>query len=163
MAVVPMQRSSDGAEVPAMADLTLLGHEAVAQRLADALRLFVGAGRRFELRAIAESTGIPESTLKAYRAGEILPTLPNTLRLIAVLPRGFAAMLLEPLGLTVVARHVASDSDDHAIAADVSAAAAVLTEALRDGRIDHRERAAMRPQLRELGQLCLSFAREGSD
>jgi hypothetical protein len=146
-----------------MADVSGLEQEAVAHRLADAMRLYVGAGRRFELRALAEATAIPDSTLKAYRAGDMLPTLVNLLKLLAVLPRGFAAQVLQPIGLTVIAREGVRDPDDHAVAADVSAATASITEALRDGRIDHRERAALRPMMRELGHLALEFAQLRED
>ncbi|HJQ55968.1 MAG TPA: hypothetical protein VJ890_03625, partial [Vineibacter sp.] len=53
----------------APADPAVPGEDAIRAAIADALRLYVGSGKRFSARAVAEATGIPEPTFKQYRAG----------------------------------------------------------------------------------------------
>jgi hypothetical protein len=116
-----------------------------------------GAGRWLP---IVEASGIPEATLKQYRSGDIALPAGRFVQLAAVLPAGFADQVLALAGLAVIEREGRRAGDDHALAADVSTALQVLLEALRDGRVDHRERAALQPLLREVGQLLLAAAED---
>ncbi|HJQ59409.1 MAG TPA: hypothetical protein VJ890_21055, partial [Vineibacter sp.] len=65
-----------------------------------------------------------------------------------------------PAGLAVLDRDGRRAGDDHGVLADVAAALQAIAEALRDGRIDHRERAALAPLARDVGQALLGFADE---
>jgi len=138
------------------------GEDVIRQRVADGLRLYVGSGRRYSTRAVVEATGIPEPTLKDYRSGAISMPVSRFVQLAAVLPAGFADQVVAPAGLAVLDRTAARANDDHALAADVASALQGLAEALRDGRIDHRERAALAPLAREIGQQLLAFAEQAS-
>lgn len=132
-----------------MADAALIGQEAAARAIADALRLWVGAGRRYSLAAVAAAGGIPERTVKSYRAGETTPSFANFLTLAGVLgPQFFNACLR---GLPFEVR--ATDPDDttpQELLADVCGFSAGLAQALADGRIDHRERPEILAGVRDL-------------
>ncbi|TXL72536.1 hypothetical protein FHP25_24895 [Vineibacter terrae] len=134
------------------------GEDVIRQRVADGLRLYVGTGRRYSMRAVGEATRIPEPTLKDYRSGAIVMPVSRFVQLAAVLPAGFADQVLAPAGLAVLDRAGERAADDHALAADVATALQGLAEALRDGRIDHRERAVLAPLARDIGQQLLAFA-----
>lgn len=157
----PMVEFLPGRRPDAPADMAVPGDDAIRRVVADALRLYVGQGRRFSARAVAEATGIPEPTLKQYRAGEIALPAARLVQLAAVLPAGFADQVMAAAGLAVLARDLAHAGDAHGLAADVAVALQALTHALRDGRIDHRERAELAPLAREVGQLLLGFAESG--
>lgn len=144
-----------------MTDMGAMGHDPVKQRLAAQLSLYCGQGRLYSLDDLAAATNIPARTLKSYRDGQSEAPSSNLFRLMAVLPAAFSVALLAPVGL---ACHRREDEGacDFAVSADLAAVMAKLTDALRDGRVDHRERAGLGPQARDLAALLLAcFGGEG--
>lgn len=129
----------------------------IAQDLAQArftasFRLFVGRGRPYALDALAAATGIPPATLKSYQDGRATPGHGYLLTLIRALPVEFAAAVLEPAGISHLARldDDAAGATSYALNATVTALCGSLGAALADGRFDHREEAALEPQVRAL-------------
>jgi transcriptional regulator with XRE-family HTH domain len=132
-----------------MTGLRAIGPEAVRGTLADSLRLLAGLGRLYSTAQLADAADIGESTLKSYLRGEATPGLDQFLRLAAVLPPSFASALTRLAGLEAVPVDPAPASLLQ-VNAEAAQLVAGLAEALRDGRLDHREEAALRPQLEQL-------------
>jgi hypothetical protein len=128
-----------------MSNPILIAHDVAQDRLADALRLFIGFGRRYSVAAVAVGTGVPERTLQSYCSGQATPGLANLLTLMAFLPPEFTAMLIEPAGLAGVHRIDKTDPCHHTALAEALRTAAAVAEALRDGKVDHREQAEILP------------------
>lgn len=148
-----------------MGNPTGITQETAQVQLSDAMRLFVGRGRRFSCAAVAAATGIPQRTVESYVHGEATPSLANLLRLVAVLPCEFTNMLLAPAGKGHVAEVDAGDDGLLDIHRQASAVNAMIAGFLSDdGRIDHREEAQSLPSLRELhGSLgTLLAAKDGA-
>jgi hypothetical protein len=120
-----------------------------AQRVARALRRYVGRGKEFSYSEFAELTGQDQRTVEAHCRGESAPHLFVWLKYAAVLPPAFAAELIEIVGL-IGLREVggtATAQGLHVLACDLNA---MLARHLADGRVDHREAAEQEPVVREL-------------
>lgn len=134
-----------------MSNCPIVSHEIAMGRLADAIRAFVGQGRRFSVNGLAAATGLPARTISSYHQGDATPGLGNLLCLIAVLPAEFADMILEPSGKGNISE---INTSKITTALEVNRQAAALTalvaEHMVDGRIDHREAAIQEPVMRSL-------------
>ena len=126
-----------------MTETTLIAHEHVARAFADALRLFTGHGRRFSVQALAAVSGVRPRTVESYLCGQATPGWAAALSLAAVLPVEFLDAALLPTGRGAVDRAASADSHGHLLA-QMAAVTAGFAEAMADGRIDHRERAALK-------------------
>lgn len=115
----------------------------------DVLRLYVGAGKRFTVEALADATGIPQRTIYSYQSGEHAPRWEHVLALITSLPKQAGDMAMAPAGYRL--EPLDADGADHM---EVLAAAASLTSGIADaladdGRVDHREAARIEPLAQE--------------
>lgn len=84
-----------------MSNSRLISPDRAGDAIADALRLFVGRGRRFAVEDVSEGTGIPVRTLRSYLAtGEDRRTPPadTLLVLSSFLGRDFTARFLGCVG-----------------------------------------------------------------
>lgn len=112
----------------------------LAARLANVLRRFEHEGGAIE--ALARAVGETPRDLRRWADGVTLPGHVFA-ALLGELPRHLADELIRPTGL----RLVAIDHDEGAnallIAAKLNDLAGTIAEAAADGRIDHRERAAI--------------------
>lgn len=127
----------------------LVSHEAAAAAVRDALALYCGRGRRYTSPALEEPTGIPSRTLLSYQSGDACPPLHNFLSLACVLGPGFFNAALRDTPFEV--RETGPDPVAPAeTLAESCAFSASLAEALRDGRIDHRERPEILAHVRAL-------------
>lgn len=136
-------------------------HDLATRRLADALRLFVGAGRRYSVEALAEATAIPARTVRSYVAGDATPSLANLLEMARHLPEAWVNMLLDAAGLGGAHRLEAGAGDTaHGIRTLVGLAEGVsqLGRALEDQKLDHVERRILAPALRQLASDLSNFA-----
>lgn len=105
----------------------------------DALNLFIGRGRRYEIKEIAAAINAHPDTLARALNGVSCPDWVNTTALMRVLPIEFAEMMLRPAGITGVRRLDGTTTPAEALS-EVAEATAALAAALADGRIDHTER-----------------------
>lgn len=105
----------------------------------DALSLFVGRGKRFEIKDVAAATGMHPDTLCRALTGTSCPDWANTVALMAVLPVEFSEMILRPAGITG-ARRIDGEIHPSAVLSETADAVSALAAALADGRIDHTER-----------------------
>lgn len=137
----------------------------VAVSFFDGVGLFAGRGRKFSVEELAEACTMSERTLRSYHQREAEPGLINFIALAAVLPPSFAGRVLAHAGLRVVPAEAEAGAGvcDLTTSADVAKLMAGLAEALRDGKIDHVERAALAEEARALGQALLCWADKGRD
>lgn len=112
----------------------------LAERLANVLRRFEHEGGQIE--ALARAVGETPRDLRRWADGVTLPGH-VAFALLGELPRHLADELIRPTGL----RLIAIDHDEGAnalmVAAKLNELAGTIAEAAADGRIDHRERAAI--------------------
>jgi hypothetical protein len=118
----------------------LRAQQKLAERLAAVLRRFQHEGG--SLHELAERVGETGRDLDRWANGTKLPAHVFSM-LLGELPRHLADELIRPTGL----RLVAIDHDEGAnalmVAAKLNDLAGTIAEAAADGRIDHRERAAI--------------------
>lgn len=131
-----------------MSNGPIIPHDLAARRIEDALRLRVGRGKRHSFASLSDATGIPTRTIESYVQGAT-PGLAALLSLCAVLGPGFTTDVLSPCGQS--ASSIDADQPEHmrAVAA-MGSIIATISEAMKDGFIDHRERAQLRPMAAEL-------------
>ena len=116
-----------------------------ARRLiGDTLRLYVGLHRRFSWADLAGAAAIKEGTLRSYAAegGAEMP-FHVLINVFSALPIEARARVLAPLGVTVREADVDDAATLRRTLAQASRLVADGTEALEDGALDHRERAAL--------------------
>jgi hypothetical protein len=82
----------------------LVSRTCVGETIRNALHLYVGRGRRYSVRALAEAAGVPERCIEAAKCmpddPEYRPlTLENLASLCSFLGAPFASAFLEPCGL----------------------------------------------------------------
>ncbi len=115
------------------------------------LCLQVGRARRFSCEELGDALEVAPRRIKAIRDGEQRAGLDLGLRIAALLGPGSLNRLLLAVGY--VARPV-EDEDGEAAAwallGELGREVASLSDALADGRIDHRERAKLARELQEL-------------
>lgn len=131
-----------------MSKLQAIGPDAVKEATADALQLVMGRGRRWSVDQMAQATACSASALKQYAAANMEMSVSTWLRLCAVLGAPFANAVATIAGFEMTPVEPA-DANPYGLIADATALCAGLGEALRDGKIDHREWAALRPQLEQ--------------
>lgn len=112
----------------------------------DMMVLFVGHGRRYTVEALSEASGIPASTIYAIRRGTHMPKWSEAMELLKHLPTSAADMVLAPAGLAV--RPIEGEACNYSLIADLGRTTAHFTDALEDGKIDHREEAMAEPLVR---------------
>lgn len=139
-----------------MTDMAALSQDAVRQRLTRLLGAYVGQGKRYSVELLADTSENEPRTIKAYRAGETMATADKLLRILAVLPVAFAAELLAPCGLRVT-RLDGDAPPPLDMNADLASLLAILAEALRDGRVDHREAPGLRTAALEMAEKLHAF------
>ena len=154
-----MGEGSHGGARKSLAESGPPDRDAVAARIADALRLFVGPRLRYSRELIAAATGMEVRTIKAHCLGECPPSVASLLAYFRILPVEFADHVLGLAGLTG-ARRI-----DRAIAPGLALASmghglAALADALADGRIDHVERRTLPRTLRETAAAAEKLAAE---
>jgi hypothetical protein len=82
----------------------LVSRTAVREKLRDALRLYVGRGRRYSVKELSNATGVPDRCIEAAKCDPEDPdyrllTLENLASLSSFLGAPFASAFLEPAGL----------------------------------------------------------------
>jgi hypothetical protein len=82
----------------------LVSRNAIREKLRDALRLYVGRGRRYTVKELSNATGVPDRSIEAAKCDPDDPdyrplTLENLASLCSVLGAPFASAFLDPCGL----------------------------------------------------------------
>jgi hypothetical protein len=135
----------------------LISQDMAERRIMDALHLRVGRGRRYSFASLSEATGIPERTLRSYVDGTT-PPLHAFLSLGAVLGPGFVSDILAEIGQT--ASDIEAQAPDHMKVLTAGCGfVAMLSDAMADGKVDHREAAQLRELAAEFGRMVESLAR----
>lgn len=112
----------------------------LAERLANVLRRFEHEGGAIE--ALARAVGETPRDLRRWADGVTLPGHVFC-ALLGELPRHLADELIRPTGLRLVALDHDESANALMVAAKLNELAGTIAEAAADGRIDHRERAAI--------------------
>ena len=126
--------------------------EACQQRCAEVLRDHIGPGKQYGYQAAADALGMERRTIESYVLGESLPTLPKLMRLFSLLGPAMANRILRLAGLDGSFRQEPEHVSDLDLNADASKLVADVAQALRDGRIDQRDRARYINDVRVLAQ-----------
>lgn len=140
-----------------MKKTTLISQQSADARFARALKLRIGLGKLHSFASVAEAAQMPERTLRSYADEENTPPLHAILSLFSVLGPGFAS---DVLGLASLdATPTEHDEPQHRRAlTDLTRFAADLSEALEDGHVDHKERAALRGPAQAVIDLMMPIA-----
>lgn len=118
----------------------LAAQQKLAERLATVLRRFEHEGGSIE--QLADRVGETARDLRRWAEGTKLPGHVFSM-LLGELPRHLADELLRPTGLRLVARECDEEANALIAAAKASDLAGSVARAMADGKIDHRERAAL--------------------
>lgn len=132
-----------------MTNATIVPQELAYRQFHDAMRLFVGQGRRWSCAAVAEATGIALRTVESYRSGQATPTIEKYQSLCIVLGPAFFAATIAHMPYEIRSTDPA-DITPQALLTETLGFGARLAEFLEDGRIDHREAPEFRERAREL-------------
>ena len=120
------------------------------RRMVDVLREYVGPGKQWTYETASEALGIDYRAMSSYALGENLPTLTKFFRMCRMFGPNFANRFLHIAGLGGSTRQEVRGVHDFALNADTAHMINGLADALRDGRIDASERAALLPKARQL-------------
>lgn len=120
-------------------------------RFVETLRKFVGPGKQWSIEKSGDAIDADRRTMYTYLAGDNMPPLPKLLRMCSIFGPGFANPVLALAGLDGCFRTDPSQAvSDFELNADVSNLVGMLGKALRDKKIDHRERPLIGDEIREL-------------
>jgi transcriptional regulator with XRE-family HTH domain len=134
-----------------MTNTTLVPQELAYRKFHDAMRLFVGQGRRWSCASVSEATGIALRTVESYRSGQATPTIEKYQSLCAVLGQAFFEATIEHMSYKVWS----NDPDDitpQQLLTEAVEFSAHLSKFLEDGRIDHTERPELRQRIGEIAE-----------
>lgn len=134
-----------------------IGLDLVQNRLSVAMWAHVGHGRSWSMEALAVATGIPVTTLKAYRSGDATPTLPNLTLLFGTLGPEFVDQILALAGMGGVRRLDDAQVSPLLLGARAAALSALICRHMEDGVIDHREVLEQVAPVRLLHSACGGF------
>lgn len=115
------------------------------QLIADTLRAYVGQGKRFSWRELAEATGDNERTLRSYVEG-VPSNMPATtlFRVFAALPPQAFGRICRRMGFASPKPLEAEDEASVRRAlTGVTRFAAEASAAIEDGELNHQERARL--------------------
>ncbi|MCP4698066.1 MAG: helix-turn-helix transcriptional regulator [Gammaproteobacteria bacterium] len=139
-----------------MDDARLLSNDRAQEILTDAIRRFVGRGKKFTATELSEKTGIDERTINSWRHGESRPAYTKFMQVVAVLGPEFLNACLVDVGMSAgnveadpMAPETASlDIDDFANE--------MMHRLLDDGQFCHRDKRASADKMIELGARMIS-------
>lgn len=140
-----------------MKKAALVSQDAANAAFARALRLRVGRGKLYGFAALAEATELPERNLRAYADEENAPPLHAVLSVFSALGPGFASDVLAAAGMEAQLVEPAAPEHQKLLTA-MMRLASDLSEALEDGRVDHREEAALRGPAQQLLEMLGAMA-----
>ncbi len=137
-----------------MANATLIAHETAQAVFTAAFRGHVGTyaadHKSVTLPELAKTTQIRRRTLESYRDGECLPSMVNLLRIKAVLPAAFSNEIDALAGLGKAEKITPGAITIHQAIAHVGELLAQHARHMADGRLDAREAARERDEMKRL-------------
>ena len=139
-----------------METIMKISNDALGAKINAALRLRVGFGKTYSFEGLEEVTGIKARTLRSYVDGTT-PPAENLMALCAALGPGFTSDVFSLIGQTAASANAGEPQHMPTLCASTGFAS-MLAEALNDGHISHREKAAMQPAARELRALLEPIA-----
>ena len=132
-----------------MTNTTLVPQELAYRKFHDAMRLFVGQGRRWSCAAVSEATGIALRTVESYRSGQATPTIEKYQSLCAVLGQAFFSATIDHMSYDVRSTDPGEITPQQLLS-EALEFSTHLAKFLEDGRIDHIERPALRQRIGDL-------------
>lgn len=117
--------------------------------LMSALNLFVGRGKRYSVEDVAEASGVCARTIDSYRRGDAMPSIERYQSLCAVLGQAFFAATVKHMPFEVRSTDP-SDITPPQLLTELLSASGSLATFLEDGRVDHMEKAQLKPILADL-------------
>ena len=139
-----------------MADVLTITQDYVQERFTSAIRLYVGLGKKYSVEAVADASGIPYATMKAYHEGRNTPGLFNLLRIMAVLPPEFGNMILAATGYVLMPQD-AGEATSLFLNRHAADFTSLCAQHLEDGRIDLGEEREQAPKVRALLAACTAW------
>lgn len=133
------------------------------ERVARALKRYVGRGREFGFGDFAAIAGQDQRTVEAHCRAESAPHLFVWLRYAALLPSAFAAELLELAGLSGVCDAETGTANPSNLLVSTTELSAMLARHMSDGHQDHRERAEAEPAMRQLRAMIDAYLAQGGE
>jgi hypothetical protein len=100
---------------------------------------------------------MPRRRLQALVDGSHQPNVTDLGKLAEYLGPDFLTAVFGPSGVTEVVMDEAPITNGHVVLTSACQASSKLSEALEDGRIDHRERAELTPCMRSLIRTARAF------
>lgn len=152
-----MTRECGGPDKKTKAILDGLDTGILAEAVSDALRVHAGLGKPWSVERLAAETGLDFTTVKGYHAGNCGPSLAKFLKLAAVLPDEFLNTVLARAGFFAAQRLDPEAVSVLTVNRQMSEMMAQFGEFLEDGKIDHREIAALVATARGLMPLLTDF------
>lgn len=134
-----------------MTNTTLVPRELAYRKFHDAMRLFVGQGRRWSCASVSEATGIALRTVESYRSGQATPTIEKYQSLCAVMGQAFFAATIEHMPYDVRSTDP-TDITPQQLLSEALEFSAHLAKFLEDGRICHVERPELQQRVGELSE-----------
>lgn len=132
-------------------------HGTAAERLADALRRFVGRGREYSVESFRLRIGMSAKMVEKMLTGECTPGLATLLTMKRALPAAFTNDMLELAQLTGARRLNGQAQTAAVVLADLADGAAEIARDLADGKLDHIEKAELRRSLPRLIERLQEF------
>ncbi|MEM1390951.1 MAG: helix-turn-helix transcriptional regulator [Pseudomonadota bacterium] len=132
-----------------MSNDLVVSQDAAQRSLKSALRLFVGQGRRYSTKDLAEASGVCQRTIESYRAGDAMPSLERYQSLCSVLGQAFFAATVKHMPFEVRSTEP-SDITAPQLLTEMLSFSGLMAGFLEDGRIDHVERAQLKPMLADV-------------
>jgi hypothetical protein len=118
--------------------------------ISDLLRKEIGAGKTYSVDTAANALDIDARALRSYVNGENLPPMTVLLKMMFLFPTSFANRILKIASLDGAYRLEPEETSDFELNGDICKLVGHLGNALRDGRIDHRERPKIADEIRAL-------------
>ena len=110
-------------------------------------RQYVGDGQFITYIELSNASGVALHTLRDLSAGHHLPRWSAAWSILGSLPFAATAEIMRSIGFEI--SPIDRRGSDRDACAAMSSAAAALSEALRDNRVDYKERAEIKPHVQE--------------
>jgi hypothetical protein len=132
-------------------DISLIDTESVQGRISRSLKKIINCpGKELSYKSLAQKLNVKERTAKSWVLGEKTPATKEILKLFLVFGPEFADDILILCGLQGTKRVEDTNANTYALNQHLSHAIAEISDALADGKIDHRETREMYPTMLNL-------------
>ncbi|WP_420584911.1 hypothetical protein [Ruegeria sp.] len=134
-----------------MSNDLVVSQETAQRSFKSALNLFVGQGKRYSCLELSAASGVCKRTIESYKAGDAMHSLERYQSLCSVLGQAFFAATIKHLPFEVRSTET-TDISPPQLLTELLPTSGLMAEFLEDGRLDHQERAKLKPALADLRQ-----------